>query len=399
MWITAAMAGLLVTGLANADKPEQPVKVSKSKKILVDFFDRAEVADPFQVKDLKIYPLIRVASKDVDEADYLVTDKAMKKKVIEVKEHNGGEVQTLKLAKSKSKRPVFMTGGEILSGAKQDRILSQDVMLPQGNGSYLVAVYCVEQGRWVMKSNAFESQGAMGTGKLRKTVAKKGGQSSVWSEVDAKSSAMGVSSSTDAMMANYDSPKNKKKIKKIKKELKDYMNGFKAVQEVIGIVATVDGEIVSLDAFRNEDLFLEFWPKLSKALALDAIDPSFKEGEVTKEDVELFIESLEEAEVKKIKNPGIGKEVSIEGVWAEGTAHLYNKGVNHVNLFPDYAKYKMRVFGEGGSGPAISGPQDNPDPQPQAQPQPQPQPQPYFAPNAPPKKKKKKGKGSWKKMK
>ena len=336
-----------------ADQPEAdaPELDPKSLETLNDFFDRAELAEPITLANLKIFPILRARDKDVDKKSYIPTDKAIKKKVIKVKEHQGGTVQKLKIGKKKSEKPVFMMGGEILSGAKQDRILGQDVLLPSKDGTHLVNVYCVEAGRWVMKTKSFSSKGVMGTAKLRKTVAKKGGQSNVWNEVSTKSGNMKVHSSTSAMMANYDDPKNKEKIKKIRKKLDKFIEELIEDEDIIGFVATVKGEIISLDAFRNEELFTAFWPKLSKSVALDAIDPSFKDGEVTDEDVELFIESLDKAKLKALKNPGIGQEVSIESSWASGTAHLSKKGVNHVNLFPEYSNLKMRVFTDKVKGP------------------------------------------------
>lgn len=339
---------------ADQTEEDQPKVDPKNLEVLKDFFERAEVAEPITLANLKVFPILRIKDKDIDKKSFMPTDKAMKKKVIKVKEHQGGTVQKLKIGKKKSEKPVFMMGGEILTGAKQDRILGQDVLLPDKKGNYVLSVYCVEAGRWVMKSQSFSTKGIMGTAKLRKTVAKKGGQSKVWNEVSKKSKAMKVHSPTSAMMANYDSPKNKEKIKKIKKKLNKFIKELKDEEDLIGFVATVKGEIISLDAFRNEELFAAFWSKLSKAVALDAIDPSFRDGDVTDEDVELFIESLDNAKLKGIKNPGIGKEFSIESSWAGGTVHVSKKGVNHVNLFPEYSNMKMRVFKDNVKGKSLS---------------------------------------------
>jgi hypothetical protein len=336
---------------------ETKAQDKKDRDLLSDFFDRAEVAEPVVIGDMKVFPILRKDEEDSDQRSYHVTDEAMKSKLIHVKEHQGGQVNTLKLGKKKSGKPVFMMGGEILSGAKQDRILSQDVLLPQKKGSYLLSVYCVESGRWVMKTEQFQTKGIMGTSKLRKTVAKKESQSNVWGEVSKKSGAMKIESPTSNMTANYDDPKIKKKIKNLSKKLNDRIEDLRNEHELIGLVATVKGEIISLDAFRNEELFTGLWDKISKSMALDAIDPSFKEGEVTEEDVSLFIESLDDAKIKTIENPGMGREIAIESSWASGTAHLSDGGINHVNLFPEYGKYKMRVLTdkvEGSSPPAGS---------------------------------------------
>jgi hypothetical protein len=347
MFFFAPFLLLLPAGICLAD---QPSGAAAGLSVLEDFFKRAKVGDPVEIGDLRVFPIFRAEKSDGDGKSFMVTDEAMKEKIIEVKEHNGGEVNTLKMGKEKSKRPVFMMGGEILSGAKQDRILSQDVLLPEKEGSYLLEVYCVEAGRWVTKSKSFETKGVMGTAKLRQKVAKKEGQSEVWGEVSKKSGDMEVSSPTQAMTANYDDPKVKQKIKKIRKELDARIGELEAAEDLIGVVAAVKGEIISLDAFRNEELMAAFWPKLSKSVALDAVDPSFKDGKVSKDDVALFIKSLGGAKVKPIKNPGIGKEISVESEWASGTAHLSENGVNHVNLFPEYGKYKMRIYSDGTAG-------------------------------------------------
>jgi hypothetical protein len=338
-------------------RADTKAKDKEDKELLGDFFDRAEIAEPVVVGNLKVFPIVRKEKQDGDQRSYHVTDEAMKSKVIHVKEHQGGQVNTLKLEKKKSGKQVFMMGGEILSGAKQDRILSQDVLLPQKKGSYLLSVYCVEAGRWVLKTDQFQTKGIMGTSKLRKTVAKKESQSNVWGEVSKKSGAMNVDSPTSNMTANYDDPKIKKKIKNLGKKLDDGIEALQEKHELIGLVATVKGEIISLDAFRNEELFSGLWHKIAKSMALDAIDPSFKEGEVTKEDVALFIESLDDAKIKTVENPGMGREIAIESSWAAGTAHLSDGVVNHVNLFPEYGELKMRVLTDkvAGSSPAVGG--------------------------------------------
>src|SRR5258708_29061428 len=87
-----------------------------------------------------------------------------------------------------SGEPVFIQGGDIVKGGQQDRVISNDFVLPSKSGKVPVSAFCVEHGRWSQRSgekvHLFESSMHMiSTKELKMAVKSKKDQSAVWREV------------------------------------------------------------------------------------------------------------------------------------------------------------------------------------------------------------------------
>jgi len=78
-------------------------------------------------------------------AHYLTLQQAMEQKkvvVYETQQVNELAVENL------SGEPVFIQDGDIVKGGAQDRMMSNDFILPPKSGRRPVAAFCVERGRW-----------------------------------------------------------------------------------------------------------------------------------------------------------------------------------------------------------------------------------------------------------
>src|SRR5262245_50344859 len=103
------------------------------------------LGEPLSFANLKIYPILADGADATQRYDTL--DFAMTKGTAQVSEVGSGEVPTLSLA-NKGKAPLFIMTGDIVKGAKQDRISAHDVLLDESKQRIPLSVYCVEQGRW-----------------------------------------------------------------------------------------------------------------------------------------------------------------------------------------------------------------------------------------------------------
>ena len=56
---------------------------------------------------------------------------------------------------NRSKRPLLLLAGELVSGGKQDRIIGKDRIVPVGAEPLPLDVFCVEHGRWTGSSSQF----------------------------------------------------------------------------------------------------------------------------------------------------------------------------------------------------------------------------------------------------
>ena len=64
-----------------------------------------------------------------------------------VQNYGGPSVNQLVLI-NRSKRPLLLLAGELVSGGKQDRIIAKDRIVPVGAQPLPLNVFCVEHGRW-----------------------------------------------------------------------------------------------------------------------------------------------------------------------------------------------------------------------------------------------------------
>ena len=128
--------------------------VINMEETIKTYLAQAKIGRKQSYKNLALFPLLSTYSLDLD---YLLLDEALSEGVIEVIEvGEGGTVPELKVI-NKSPRMILILDGEELVGAKQNRIVNTTILI-QGNGTVVIPVSCVEQGRWSYESPRFSSK-------------------------------------------------------------------------------------------------------------------------------------------------------------------------------------------------------------------------------------------------
>ena len=82
------------------------------------------------------------SNKVYSQLSILTLDQALENELIEIKEIEDGQVPSVDI-KNLSQRYIFIMGGEIITGCKQDRIVEKDVLLGPGKKDLAVPVFCV----------------------------------------------------------------------------------------------------------------------------------------------------------------------------------------------------------------------------------------------------------------
>lgn len=226
-----------------------------------------EVGRPVAYRSLSIVPVYRVdRPKPKGFADL---GEAVKNGWIEITEIEGGRVPQVRIS-NLSSRTIFLMGGEILTGAKQDRILAADILLAPGTKNLVASVFCVEHGRWMASTPTFTTKGNIGTFELRaKAMEKSGGaQSEIWDRVAEQNAEVGVASPTGAYQDAYERPENKAKIEEIEKKMAEIP---RLMTDTIGVVIGLAGKVVSVDIFVDPEMFRVQWPKILRSSALSAL--------------------------------------------------------------------------------------------------------------------------------
>lgn len=323
--IAASLICLKVHGLNKVTKTI-PAEVSA-------LFKNVQIGSPQTYKDMTIYPIVAGNPKG---EKMLLLDDSIKDNIIEITEKgSSGSVNSLDLQKNESKSPVFMMAGEIVKGAKQDRIIGHDIILDKDSKKYTISVYCVEQGRWVKHSEKFEPSGVVGTNALRSAVAQSKSQSAIWNEVATKNKSMGAVSDTSNYRASYET-------KAYKEEGAAYVSHFLSLAEknpkMVGVIVKINDKVTNMDVFGDHDIFKGLWPKLLKAYSQDAVDESSIKSLPKTATPQEFMNALKNCNYNEMSNPGLGNEFSIKGDKVAGNVLTHSADIMHLALFADSSK-------------------------------------------------------------
>lgn len=228
------------------------------------FYSQLSVGEPAVCGNLAVYPVYLPGGGE-KLGDVLTMAEAVetgKFKIAELEE--GAEVNTLEVRNDTDKYVVLLAG-DMIRGAKQDRIISYDTVVPPG-GKFGVDAFCVEAGRWTEVSKHFTYEKEMAPASVRATAQGNRDQSRVWAEVSKVNAKRGAVTATDTLTASYDSEEFRADVKKYEEALKDLAKN----RDVVGVVVVAEGGVKAGDVFANHDLFAAAWPQLLTSYAMDA---------------------------------------------------------------------------------------------------------------------------------
>ena len=83
---------------------------------------------------------------------------------------------------NRSRRPLLLLAGELVSGGKQDRVIGKDRIVPAGGPPLPLDVFCVEHGRWT-GSTQFAAANTIVHPSVRESAAVDQLQGKVWDSV------------------------------------------------------------------------------------------------------------------------------------------------------------------------------------------------------------------------
>ena len=237
---------------------------SQSAEELQSFLAQLEAGKPVSYRNLTVVPVsVRSARVREDLDSVLTLDQALDLGVLEIREKDGGDVPWV-VVSNHSDRRIFVMGGEILSGCKQDRIVARDVLIAPRRKRLLLPVYCVESGRWHHVSGEFKSEKNLGTYTMRAAAQGSAGnnQLEVWNKVAESNRKMGVRSDTEAYQDTFRNEEVARLVSDVEQKLKDLPLMEKGTT---GVIIAVGEQIIGVDIFASPELFEALWPKLIRA--------------------------------------------------------------------------------------------------------------------------------------
>jgi hypothetical protein len=231
---------------------------------------------------------------------------------------------------NRSKRPLLLLAGELVSGGKQDRIIGKDRVVPIAAPPLPLDVFCVEHGRWTGVSSKFMASKTIVHPSVREQAAVNGSQSNVWDAVVAGSTygtaqtpasggaapALSRGSLAQTIVAeaptqSYTKIYEGRRVgvsvenfaEEVERRFAKATSGLKG-EHVVGVVVAYGGEVAWSDIFASGDLFEHYWSKLLRSYAVEALArPTLRETAAA-DDAREFLHELNGREVVE-SEPGV----------------------------------------------------------------------------------------------
>jgi hypothetical protein len=276
--------------------------------------------EPVTYENLTVFPV--VSSGDHDTNAFLTLDEGLATGEVVIREQGseglarnrdgrdgiirptystGASVNQLVLI-NRSKRPLLLLAGELVSGGKQDRIIGKDRLVPVGADPLPLDVFCVEHGRWSAGANFTDAKTIVHPS-VREQAALESDQGKVWSavrsgttanaEVSAASPSLVVpppaapklaaptisrtianDAPTESYQKIYESRSVRNSadnyVEEIQRRFARATSGLKN-EHVVGVVVAYGGEVAWSDIFASSDLFHQYWNKLLRSYVVEAL--------------------------------------------------------------------------------------------------------------------------------
>jgi hypothetical protein len=310
---------------------------AKAGKEILDLVETLEVGEPIFYENLTIIPIYSVSIRD--NSHYTTLDDALQRGWLEITEVEGGTVPKVKMT-NRSRNYIYIMGGEILTGCRQDRIVGRDVLLRPRAKNVIVPVYCVEQGRWTYETETFHSRANLGTYRLRAygQKASEGAQSHIWEDVSGMCDRAAMPSGETRFQEVYESEEARRTISNVERSMEQIPHLY---PDAIGVVIGVGHSVISIDIFANPDLFRQTWPKLLKSSALAAFC-EHAHGSISQSDAVRLLRSLHEKRYTRSPAVDQGFELSSVDHELNVNALVFRNAVTHLAAFPEFDKDSER---------------------------------------------------------
>jgi len=297
--------------------------------------------DPDTYENISIFPVVSFYSQDT--SPFLTLEEGLATGEVLVREQGseglarsrdgrpvyipqptGASVNQLVLI-NRSKRPLLLLAGELVSGGKQDRVIGKDRIVPVGAPPLPLDVFCVEHGRWT-GSSQFAAANTIVHPSVRESAAVDQAQTKVWESVrngtnmkappaapraqissQELQSAIAGNGRTEAYEKIYESRAVGVSIDDLVNEVQHRFSqttwGLKN-ERVVGVVVAYGGDVAWSDIFASGDLFDRYWRKLLRSYAVEALTrPSYRQA-ASRDNANEFLRRLNGREIQETE-PGV----------------------------------------------------------------------------------------------
>ena len=299
--------------------------------ILADWLSSLRVGNPLSHRGLTLVPVYPTTSTALVPYETLAT--AITSRHVTVTELNGGSVPELAV-QHRGPVPVLLIDGDQVEGGRQNRVVNTTILVPVGV-DFTLPVSCVEQGRWretrvdfstgeIVPPSVRRGKETSVRASYRSVGTPRSDQGEVWARVSDSLSSARASSHTSDLSDAYTARRV---------DLEDTrMNLPFPSDGPVGVVAIFGGDVKAADIFDRAETLTEFWPRLVRSYALEAIttgvgvpDPGGL--------AQAFVSDASQATATVNTPPGLGQDVRLSGSGVRGAALVHGGAAIHTALF------------------------------------------------------------------
>lgn len=278
-------------------------------------------------------------TSNLNDFDFLTLKKGLRMGLVELNEENpGGVVDTIKV-ENNAVTPLLILEGEVLIGAKQDRIANTSLLIPP-HFETLIPVSCVEANRWEYQTNNFNDSTNYAPSNLRgartetvnvslkKEGAYKSNQGLIWDVINQTQNNLNIKSKTSALKDVYTSKAE---------TLNEYYESFPYTRKQNGSIILINNEVKGLELLYNNHLYKEFHERIIKSYIVDALQES-KTSNPGNEDyaynlAEDFRDNISSSKYETFKSAGCGEDSRLDNTDSMGSALIYKNELIHAVFF------------------------------------------------------------------
>jgi O-acetyl-ADP-ribose deacetylase (regulator of RNase III) len=318
------------TSTGNAANPNS----QGSTAILAARLADLHIGTPVSFQALTLIPVY--ASVPAQPIAYETFATALAGKRAVVTEVGGGSVPELGVKQSGT-LPVLLLDGDQLIGGRQNRVLNTTLLVPVGV-DFVVPVSCVEQGRWhqtrvdfgtgeiVPPSLRYSKQSTV-SDSYRRGMKARANQSEVWRSVSETLDRTAAYSPTSDLYEAYQSMDSR--IEETRMRLGTVPTG------AVGVVAVIDGQARAADLFDKPETLAEFWPRLVRSYALEAVNAGPTDDTFATAAAQALLEAgvLASRAATAFPAHGLGEDVRVTAPDVQGAALVHAGVAIHAILF------------------------------------------------------------------
>ena len=292
----------------------------------IRLLDRLVIHPPVRHGALTVFPLTVARAEPWRYGRLLSLGEALAGGQVEVKELHRPRVERARFV-NRSPHFVYVMGGEVILGGKQNRAVRHDALLAPHSDAVL-ELYCVQQGRWDPSSPVFRASPSCLPRGLRDVAARDAQQEALWAQIRTANRRLGVRSRADDFQAGFDSADVQRELHALRRRIVPRLPW-----DCVGVVVARGRQIIGADVFFDAALFRKLRSKVLDSYGYECVGhgPRIIEPPPTARQAKRFLDRVYAARFERAGGGGAGRRERITGA-AFGGVLVYGDVCMHLDL-------------------------------------------------------------------